>query len=64
MKEAKWFLVEPSGKNLAEIAKLLEQHKWKPVIDSVVPFERFQEAFDRTDSGKTKGKIVIKVTEG
>lgn len=63
VKDAKWFLVEPSGKNLARISKLIQQKGWKPVLDSVVPYDQFQQAYDKVDSGKTRGKIVIAVHE-
>lgn len=63
VREAKWFLVEPSGTNLVRISGLIQQKDWKPVLDSVVPFDQFQQAYDKVDSGKTKGKIVIAVHE-
>lgn len=33
------------------------------MIDSVVPLEQAQEAFDKADSGRVRGKVVITVTE-
>lgn len=48
---------------MARISGLIQKKGWKPVLDSVVPFEQFQEAYDKVDSGKTRGKIVIAVHE-
>jgi NADPH:quinone reductase-like Zn-dependent oxidoreductase len=61
--DAKWYLVQPRGSDLQRIANLVEKKNLKPLIDSVVPFSQFAEAFDKVDSGKTKGKVVITVPE-
>jgi NADPH:quinone reductase-like Zn-dependent oxidoreductase len=31
----------------------------KPALDSVVPFDQYQSAFEKLASGRTKGKIVL-----
>jgi NADPH:quinone reductase-like Zn-dependent oxidoreductase len=31
----------------------------RPALDSVVPFDQYQQAFDKLASGRTKGKIVL-----
>ncbi|KAM0286224.1 hypothetical protein ACHAQH_000950 [Verticillium albo-atrum] len=59
--KAVWFIVESLGEQLSEIAQLVEAGRAKPVIDSTVPFEQFQEAFDKVESRKTKGKVIIRV---
>ncbi|TXT13766.1 hypothetical protein VHUM_01133 [Vanrija humicola] len=59
--KATWFLVEPSGKDLTEIARLMDLHAWTPLVDSVVPFEEVQAAYDKTDGGRTNGKVVVTV---
>ncbi|WOO81079.1 putative zinc-binding oxidoreductase, mitochondrial [Vanrija pseudolonga] len=59
--KAAWFLVEPSGKDLTEIARLMALHSWTPLVDSVVKFEDVQAAYEKTDGGRTNGKVVVTV---
>lgn len=49
------------GKQLAEITKLIEAGIIKPVIDTVFPFEQTNEALDYVETGRSKGKVVVKV---
>lgn len=56
-----FFIFEASGKDLAEIAQLIEAGKVRPLVDSVWTFEEFEKAFERVDSGHARGKVVIKV---
>lgn len=55
--------VEPSGKQLAEIADLIEKGKIKPVIDRVFPMDQVREAFAYVALGRTKGKVVLKIRD-
>ena len=57
-----FFIVEPLGSQLGDIAKLIDAGGFKPLVDSVVEFEQFQEAFDKVESRKTSGKVIIKVS--
>ncbi|RXG48510.1 hypothetical protein VDGE_10133 [Verticillium dahliae] len=61
LEKAEWFIVESLGEQLGDIAQLVEAGRARPVIDSVIPFEQFQEAFDKVESRKTKGKVIIRV---
>lgn len=54
-----FFIVEPSGSNLAEIGELIHLDRVAPVVDSVWPLEQFAQAFAKLESGHAKGKIVI-----
>lgn len=54
-----FFIMVPDGASLAQISKLVEDGKCKPVLDSVWPLEKFEEAFKRLDSGHARGKVVI-----
>ena len=58
-----FFIVESLGTQLAELAKLVEAGKARPMVDGVFEFDQFAEAFDRVESRKAKGKVVIKVSE-
>ncbi|KAF7543963.1 hypothetical protein G7Z17_g10318 [Cylindrodendrum hubeiense] len=60
--KGEWFLVQPRGSDLAEIAQLVDAGKCKPLVDSVLPFEKFAEAFAKVESRKTNGKVVISVS--
>lgn len=61
LREAKWYLVEPNGKHLQAISKLIEAGKCTTKVDSAVDFADFQKAFDKVESKQAKGKVVIKV---
>lgn len=60
--KGEWFLVQCRGSDLAEIAQLVDAGECKPLVDSVFPLEKFAEAFDRVEGGKSKGKVVITVS--
>lgn len=59
--EAKWFLVEPNGRQLDRISKLQGEGKCLAKVDSVVDFANFQEAFDKVENKKANGKVVITI---
>ena len=61
--QGKFFVMESNGEDLAKISKLIEEGKVKPTIDSLYRMEEFQKAFERADSGKTAGKVVIRIRE-
>jgi len=50
-----------SGRQLGEISKLIEAGYIRPVIDRVFPFEETRQALDYVETGRAKGKVVIKV---
>jgi len=58
-----FFIVKPLGSNLAEIGRLIEAGRVRPVVDSVWAFADFKKAFERLESGHAKGKIIIKVSD-
>lgn len=55
------FLTESDGQQLAEIAKLCEAGKIKPVIDSVYPFSQSIDAMQHAAAGRVKGKVVLEI---
>jgi NADPH:quinone reductase-like Zn-dependent oxidoreductase len=59
----KFFIMDTRGDHLAQVAHFIEQGKAKPVVDSVFPLEEAQKAFDRAESGRAAGKVVIKVAD-
>lgn len=56
-----FLFVRPDGRQLAEIGKLLESERIKPVVDKVFPFEQAKEALAYLEAGRAKGKVVVKV---
>nr|WP_307732005.1 NADP-dependent oxidoreductase [Massilia sp. H27-R4] len=55
------FLFMRAGKQLGEIARLIDGGHIAPVIDRIFPFEETNAALDYVEAGKAKGKVVIKV---
>lgn len=56
-----FLFMEANGEQLGEISTLIEAGVIQPVIDRVFPFDRTPEAMAYVDSGRAKGKVVIKV---
>ena len=54
-----FFVMQPVGNQLKEITKLIEGGKCRGIVDSVWPFEQYEEAFRRLDTGHAKGKIIL-----
>lgn len=44
-----------------EIVRLLGQGELRPVVDTVIPFDRAKEAFARMENGEQFGKIVVEM---
>ncbi len=50
-----------SKEDFENLVKAVEVNNIKPVIDSVYPVEKVQEAFKHLESGKSFGKIIVKL---
>ena len=57
-----YLFMKPSGDQLREIAKMVEEGKIRPVVDRTFPFLETQAALDFVKSGHAKGKVVIEVS--
>lgn len=57
----KFLFMRADGKQLIEITKLIEAGKIRPVVDKVFPFEQINEAMSYVETGRSKGKVVVKV---
>lgn len=55
----RFFIMHPSGEDLSELARLVEDGAVKVILDSVYPFERIADAMAKLESGHAKGKIVV-----
>ena len=54
----------PSGAQLAEIAKLIDSGELKLTIDRILPLSEVRRAHELSQSGHTRGKIVLRVSNG
>lgn len=55
-----FLLMRASGAQLGEIASLIDSGAIRPVVDRVFPFESTKEALAYVETGRAKGKVVIK----
>ena len=53
--------MKADGEQLSEITKLIEAGIIEPVMDKVFPFDKTNEALSYVESGRAKGKVVIKI---
>ncbi|PGM97354.1 NADP-dependent oxidoreductase [Bacillus cereus] len=56
-----FLFMKPSGDQLRIIANYIESGKIQPIIDRVFPFEDAQKAMEYSESGRAKGKIIVKI---
>jgi alcohol dehydrogenase len=56
-----FLFMKPSGEQLRVITEFIESGKIKPVIDIIFPFKDAQKAMEYAESGRAKGKIILKV---
>jgi NADPH:quinone reductase-like Zn-dependent oxidoreductase len=57
----KFLFMRAEGDQLNEITKLIESGVIKPVVDRVFPFEQTNAALAYIETGRAKGKVVIKI---
>ena len=56
-----FLFMRAQGEQLSQITKLIESGVIKPIVDKVFPFEQTNEAMAYVESGRAKGKVVIKI---
>jgi NADPH:quinone reductase-like Zn-dependent oxidoreductase len=56
-----FLFMKANGSQLREITSLINSGNIIPVIDKVFPFESIKEAITYVESGRAKGKVVIKI---
>jgi NADPH:quinone reductase-like Zn-dependent oxidoreductase len=56
-----FFFMRADGGQLSQIATLIDAAAIRPVIDRVFPFESTKEAMAYVETGRAKGKVVIKI---
>jgi NADPH:quinone reductase-like Zn-dependent oxidoreductase len=57
----KFIFMHPNGSQLAEIKTMVEDEKIKPIVDTIYPFTESIAAFTHLETGRAKGKIIIKI---
>jgi NADPH:quinone reductase-like Zn-dependent oxidoreductase len=55
--------MKASGEQLRKITSLIEAGQVRPVMDSVFPFEATGEALARVESGHSRGKVIVSLTQ-
>ncbi len=60
--QAAFVFIEPSSRILTELNKLVESDQLRPLIEHRFPLEQIAEAHQQSQSGRTRGKIVIDVS--
>lgn len=56
-----FLFMRAEGKQLGQLTKLIEAGVIKPVIDKVFPFEQTNEALAYVETGRSRGKVVVKI---
>jgi NADPH:quinone reductase-like Zn-dependent oxidoreductase len=59
--EYSFLFVHPDGQQLTEIAKIIDEGHIKAVIDQIFPFDQTINALAYLESGRAKGKVVVKL---
>jgi NADPH:quinone reductase-like Zn-dependent oxidoreductase len=57
-----FLFMKASGAQLREITSLIEAGSIRPVLDRIFPFESTEEALAYVETGRAKGKVVVKVS--
>jgi NADPH:quinone reductase-like Zn-dependent oxidoreductase len=55
---------KPNAKQLAEITRLVEEGKLKAHVSTVLPLAEVKKAHQLSESGRTRGKIVLQIRSG
>ena len=56
-----FLFMRASGSQLRQITPLIESGVIRPVVDKVFPFDSTNDAMAFVESGRAKGKVVLKV---
>ncbi|KPB06248.1 NAD(P)-dependent alcohol dehydrogenase [Bacillus sp. CHD6a] len=60
-KKAKIHFTKPNARDLDFLRDLVEEEKLRPVIEKCYPWEQIVKAHEHIETGRTKGKIVLRV---
>ncbi|KAI9795940.1 MAG: putative secondary metabolism biosynthetic enzyme [Piccolia ochrophora] len=54
-----FFIMETNGSQLGRVSPFLNSGACRPIVDSIWPLERYEEAFEKVGSGHCRGKVVF-----
>jgi len=54
-----YFTMQSNATDLSVIADLIQKGTFKVVIDSVFKFDEYKKAFEKSETGRAVGKVVI-----
>ena len=55
-----FLFMQPNGQQLSKITELVEAGKINPIVDQTYDFAQIKEAFQYVNTGRSKGKVVLK----
>lgn len=58
-----FLFMQPNGLQLSEISKLVESGKINPIVDKTYAFTEIKDAFQYVNTGRAKGKVVLKIAD-
>ncbi len=58
-----FLFMQPNGQQLSQISHLVEIRKIKPVVDTEYDFSKIKEALEYVNTGRAKGKIILKIVD-
>lgn len=58
-----FLFMQPNGQQLSKISELVEAGKIKPVVDQTYDFIQIKEALQYVNTGRAKGKVVLKISK-
>lgn len=58
-----FLFMQPNGQQLSEISKLVESGNINPIVDKTYAFTEIKDAFQYVNTGRAKGKVVLKIAE-
>jgi NADPH:quinone reductase-like Zn-dependent oxidoreductase len=59
--EGRFFIVHPNGDQLQQITGMVKKAEIKPTVDSIWRLDDYQKAWERVESGRARGKVVLTV---
>jgi len=54
-----FFLMHPDGPGLTELVRLIDEGELEVIVDSRYPLEEYADAFERLESRRSKGKVLL-----
>lgn len=60
-RRSRYIVVHPDGESLDDLSRWVEQGKLRPVVDRVFSLEEIRQAHEASESGHTRGKVVVRI---